>query len=129
MAAIVVTGATCMCSFGTAPCTLTASSQTISLAEGKPIATIQDVSPGMNLPGFGMCTSLTNPAVASATAAAMGVLTPQPCTLAPMGTWSSTNGSVLVGGKPCLTSQAVLTCSLGQGTIKITNPGQTKLIV
>lgn len=129
MAAIVVTGATCMCSFGTSPCVLQATSQSKCLGESKPIATIQDVSPGTNLAGFGMCTSLTNPAVASATAAALGVLTPQPCTMVPMGVWSTTKGSVLVGGKPCLTSQAVLSCSLGQGTVKITNPGQTKIIV
>lgn len=129
MGVLVVTGATCTCTSGTSPCQLIVSSQTKCLAGSKPIATINDVSQGANIPGFGMCTSLANPAVASATAAAMGVLTPQPCTIVPMGAWSATNSSVLVDGKPCLTSEAVLNCSLGHGVIKIVNPGQTKIIV
>ena len=99
------------------------------MAEGKPVATIQDMQPGANLPTFGMCTSLANPAVAAATAAALGVLTPQPCTLVPAGTWIPSNPKVLIGGIPCLTSDATLMCGLGAGTIKIVNPGQAKTIV
>jgi hypothetical protein len=118
-----------MCTFGAAPCTLQVTSQMTCLAEGKPVGTIQDVQPGTNLPSFGMCTSLANPTVAAATAAALGVLTPQPCTMVPAGTWIPTNPKVLVQGKPVLTNEASLICGFGAGTIKITSPGQAKILV
>lgn len=126
MGFLAVTGAQCQCSFGTAPCNLQVTSQTQYLVEGKPVATIQDMQPNTNLQPFGMCTSLANPAVAAATAAALGVLTPQPCTMAPAGPWVSTNSKFMASGIPCLTNEATLTCGLGAGTIKITVPGQTK---
>ena len=129
MGVIAVSGATCTCAFGTTPCTLQVTSQLKCMAEGRPIATIQDMQPGTNLATFGMCTSLANPAVASATAAALGVLTPQPCSMIPAGVWTSTNPKVLADGKPCLTNGATLTCGLGMGAIRIVSPGQTKIIV
>lgn len=129
MGILAVTGAKCMCSFGTAPCNLQATSQTTCLEEGKPVATIQDMQPNVNLQPFGMCTSLANPAVAAATAAALGVLTPQPCTMAPAGTWIPANPKVMIGGAPCLTNEATLMCGVGAGTIKIIAPGQTKVLV
>ncbi len=48
-----------------------------------PAANIMDHKPMMNIMPFGMCTSLANPTVASATSAAMGVLTPIPATSSP----------------------------------------------
>lgn len=129
MGLMAVTGAQCMCSFGTTPSTLQVTSQRTCLVEGKPAGTIQDVQPNINLPPFGMCSSLANPAVAAATAAALGVLTPQPCTMVPAGTWTPSNGKVMVGGVPCLTNEATLMCGLGAGTIRITVPGQTKTLV
>lgn len=129
MGMMVVTGACCQCSFGTIPCTLQATSQMSCMADGKPIATIQDGQPGINLPGFGLCTSLVNPTVAAATAAALGVLTPQPCTMVPAGVWTASNPKVLVGGIPCLLSDAVLMCGLGAGSIRVLMPGQTKAVV
>ena len=84
MAEIVVAGASAVCSFGTAPGTICGGSQTACMAGGKPAAIIQDAQPSSITP-FGMCTSLANPQVAAATAAAMGVLTPQPCVLVPAG--------------------------------------------
>lgn len=129
MGLLAVTGAQCMCSFGSSPATLQVTSQTTCFEEGKPIGTIQDVQPNVNLQPFGMCSSLANPAVASATAAALGVLTPQPCTMVPAGTWTPSNPKVMVGGIPCLTNEATLMCGLGAGIIKITVPGQTKTLV
>ena len=126
---LTVTGAKCTCPFGTTPCTLQVTSQMTCLADGRPVATIQDMQPGINLPTFGMCSSLANPTVAAATAAALGVLTPQPCTMVPAGTWIPTSPTVLVGGIPCLTSDATLVCGFGTGTISIIDPGQTKTIV
>lgn len=126
---MVSAGACCQCSFGTLPCTLQVTSQMTCMADGKLIATIQDGQPGINLAGFGMCTSLANPAVAAATAAALGVLTPQPCSPVPAGPWTASNPKVLTGGIPCLTSSAVLLCGLGAGSIRVVMPGQNKVIV
>ncbi len=96
--------------------------------EGKPAATIQDAQPA-NITPFGMCTSLLNPQVAAATAAAMGVLTPQPCMLVPAGTWTPMKPGVLLGGQPCLTRDSTLMCSNGGGMISITVPGQMKAVI
>lgn len=128
MAVFMTMGAQCMCSFGTTPAALAVTSQQTVLMEGKPVATITDCQPVTNLPPFGMCTSMTNPAVAAATAAAMGVLTPQPCTMAPAGPWRMTQSSVALEGKPCLMNDSSLICSLGMGNITPTAPGQTKVI-
>ena len=78
MALQVCMGATMMCSFGAAPSSLIVlpSNKTFT---GTPAATIMDYVPTTNIPPFGMCSSVTNPAVASATTAAAGVLTPVPC--------------------------------------------------
>ena len=128
MAQLVTTGAQAMCTFGTVMGTINATSQTTCLAEGKPVATIQDVQT-VNITPFGMCTSLVNPQVAAATAAALGVLTPQPCMLVAAGTWIPTKPTVLIGGKPCLTNDCKLMCGNGGGSISIVSPGQMKAIV
>ena len=117
-----------MCTFGTAPGNVNVTSQMGCLVEGKPVATIQDAQI-QNITPFGMCTSLANPQVAAATAAALGVLTPQPCMLVAAGTWIPTKPSVLIGGKPCLTSDCKLICANGGGTISIVAPGQVKAII
>ena len=128
MAEMIATGASAVCSFGTAPGTINATSQAACLVEGKPAATIQDAQPA-NITPFGMCTSLLNPQVAAATAAAMGVLTPQPCMLVPAGTWTPMKPGVLLGGQPCLTRYSTLMCSNGGGMICITVPGQMKAVI
>lgn len=127
MGQLVTSQAVCMCSFGTLPGNLNALSQVVCLAEGKPAATIQD-STTANITPFGMCTTMSNPQVAAATAAAMGVLTPQPCTLVAAGGWIPTKPNVLIGGKPCLTSDSKLMCSYG-GCITISMPGQMKVLL
>lgn len=128
MAQIVCTGGTCTCSFGTAPGNITVSSQSGVMAEGKPVATIQDCQMA-NISPFGMCTSLANQQVAAATAAALGVLTPQPCMLVPAGTWIPSKPSVIIGGQPVLTSDCHLMCSNGLGQISIAMPGQLKDVI
>jgi len=128
MSQIVCAGANCQCSFGTAPGTMNPSSQTSVMVDGKMAATIQDCQMA-NITPFGMCTSLANPQVAAATAAALGVLTPQPCMLVPLGTWIPNKPSVLVGGKPVLTNDSKLICSNGMGTITIANPAQVKAMI
>lgn len=97
------------------------------LAEGKPAATIFDAASLVNVGPFGLCTTLTNPLVASATAAALGVLTPQPCIPQTM-SFIPDGNKVLIGGKPCLAQDCKLTCVYA-GQISITLPGQMKVQV
>lgn len=128
MGVVVVTGAKLMCPFGTMPATLMATSQLMTLGCSKPVATIMDISFGSNITSFGMCSSLANPQVAAATAAALGVLTPQPCAMMPAGPWQATKPTVLVGGKPVLTQGSMLMCGMGMGQISIISSGQTKIV-
>lgn len=129
MGLLVVTGAQLMCPFGTAPGNFSATTKPTVKAQGKPAGTIKDTAAMMNIAPFGMCTSLANPQVAAATAAALGVLTPQPCMPTAAGTWTPVSPKVLIGGVPCLATGAVCVCANGMGTIQITNPGQAKVIV
>ncbi len=115
MANPVVNGALCTCIFGAAPCVLPATSQQTVLVGGMPQATIMDNHP----PTFGMCSNPANPAVASATAAAWGVLTPMPCVPATVAPWAPGAPTVLVGGKPLLNNTSKLMCMYG-GVIQIT---------
>lgn len=109
------------CSFGVAPAVLNVLPTSRVLIEGKPAATITDSAPMVNIPPFGMCTSMANPSVASATSAAMGVLTPMPCV--PSTTpWVGGAMQTMIGGKPALTAGATCTCVFG-GVIQILNPG------
>ncbi|MDD2421592.1 MAG: DUF4280 domain-containing protein [Heliobacteriaceae bacterium] len=84
-------------------------------ALNQPAATIMDLP---KLP-FGMCSSPANPAVAAATAAALGVLTPMPCTPLVVTPWAPGSPTVLVGGYPALNNSSKAMCSFG-GVIQIT---------
>lgn len=126
MSELVTVSGTCMCSMGTTPAPIKVTSQGKVLAGGKPCATIQDAGPMSNVGPFGMCTSLANPQVAAATAAALGVLTPQPCVPAPAGMWIPTKPKVLIDGKPCLTNDCKMMCAYA-GQISIVNPAQFKV--
>lgn len=127
MGIAVVAGATILCPFGTTPANLVVTSQSTVLAEGKPVATIADAS-AANIPSCGMCSSLANPQVASATAAALGVLTPQPCIPVMAGTWTAVQAKCIAGGKPCLTTGATAMCSYG-GALRIMNAGQSTVLM
>ena len=75
----VCNGATLMCSFGMAPSTMVVLPIHRMLTSNQPAANINDHIPMTNIMPFGMCMTPSNPEVASATAAALGVLTPMPC--------------------------------------------------
>ncbi len=122
MSQFVCSGAVLTCTFGTAPSSLVATQTPGVMLEGKPVATLTDAAPMVNIAPFGLCTSLANPTVAAATAAALGVLTPQPCIPA-TASWLPTGTPVFAGGKPCMTQDCKCVCSyLGQ--ISVINPGQ-----
>jgi hypothetical protein len=121
-----VAGAVLTCSFGTAPATLNVLPTGV-IIEDRPAATITATAMGVNIPPFAMCTSLANPAVAAATSAALGVLTPMPCTPAVVGTWIPQVPNVLVGGEPVLTMGAQCMCAYA-GLIAMTFPGAMRTV-
>ena len=120
-------GAMIQCSFGVAPSTLVVLPQN-RVTGMTPAANIMDHKPFVNIPPFGMCNSMSNPAVASATAAALGVLTPMPCTPVTTAPWAVGAPTVMIGNMPALNDSSKLMCNFG-GVIQITNPGQTKIQV
>ncbi len=125
MAVLVVMGATLQCvPFGSVPSFLSVIPKGLPVnASGRFAATIMDFAPMANIPSFGMCTSPANPAVISATAAAMGVLTPMPCTPVVVAPWTPGALKTLINNFNALTDSSICICSWG-GTIKVTNPGQ-----
>jgi hypothetical protein len=124
----VVSGAMMACTFGAAPASLVATSAPTVAVGGVPAATIMDFAPMEKIPTFAMCMSLANPEVASATSAAMGVLTPQPCIPVTTGPWAPGSPTVLVGGSPALTDDSMCMC-MWAGQISITTPGQVSVSV
>jgi hypothetical protein len=125
MAYIVVSSAQITCSFGAAPGMLTVvpTGPVLHQIGGNNVATIMDHKPNMNIAPFGMCTSMSNPQVASATSAAQGVLTPQPCMPVTTSPWSPGASTLKLGGQPVLTDPSTCMCTWA-GQISIVNPGQ-----
>lgn len=122
MPQLVTSGAMMMCTFGVAPSALNVLPANRTLA-GAPAANIMDNKPIVNIPPFGMCTSIANPSVASATAAALGVLTPMPCVPVTAAPWAPGSPTVMIGKMPALNNTCKCMCNWG-GVISITSPGQ-----
>lgn len=120
-------GAMLTCSFGMAPSSLTVLPAARVMSK-MPMATIMDQVPMLNILPFGMCSSMANPTVSAATAAALGVLTPMPCIPVIPAPWTPGSPTILVGGKPCLNQNSQCMCAYG-GVIKIQNPGTTNVMV
>ncbi len=116
------------CTFGTSPSTLTALPTPRVTVEGKPAATVMDFAPMANIAPFGMCTTPSNPQVAAATAAAQGVLTPQPCIPVTTSPWTPGAPTVRLGGNNALDSTSQCTCAWG-GMITIAMPATTKTMI
>lgn len=126
MALQVVMGAACQCSFGVAPSVVIPLPTTVSLVQGMQAVSVMDNMPIVNIPPFGMCTSLANPTVATATSAALGVLTPMPCIPATSAPWMPGSPQVMIGGVPALNDSSKLMCNWG-GVISITFAGQVQV--
>jgi len=124
----VVSGAMMLCSFGTVPGSLIVLPKNKVMTANMPAANIMDYIPFVNIPGFVMCTSLANPSVASATTAALGVLTPMPCTPTTSAPWIPGSPTVLIGNMPALNDSSTCICSFG-GIIQITFAGQVTVQV
>lgn len=123
----VVGGATLKCSFGTGTGMLNVIRPMLS-AEAMPAANIMDNKPMVNITGFIMCQSLSNPTVASATAAALGVLTPMPCLPVVPAPWAPGSATVSVEKMPALNNSSKCNCAYG-GLIEIVKAGTTKTTI
>ncbi len=123
MATHVCNGATLKCSFGLAPSALTVLPINRVMTSNMPAANIMDYKPMVNIMPFGMCNTPTNPAVATATAAAAGVLTPVPCVPVTTTPWTAGAPAVLLGNMPALNNTSTLMCTWG-GVITVLQPGQ-----
>jgi hypothetical protein len=119
---LVSTGAMMMCSMGTTPASLTALPMGSPVQAGTQAATIQAFAPMVNIPTFGMCISPANPQVAIATAAAMGVLTPQPCIPVTTSPWVPGAAITKINNQPALHSACQAMCTW-TGVITISSPG------
>jgi hypothetical protein len=116
-------GAQMMCSFGMAPSNLVVLPINRTTTNMVPDANIMDHIPLVNILPFGACTTPSNPVVAAATAAALGVLTPMPCIPMTLSPWAPGAETVLLGNFPSLDNISTLNCIWG-GVITIVNPGE-----
>ena len=118
----ICTGAIMTCSFGAAPSSFISTPRMVntSMMAG---GVIMDNIPMANVPPFGVCTSLANPTVASATAAALGVLTPMPCVPMLPAPWVPGNPNVMISNIPSIDDTCQLMCAWG-GVIQFSFAGE-----
>ncbi len=119
----VVIGAKAACSYGSTLALLKMPICHGVYLKKKAQMNIMDFKPMINIMSFGMCSSLSNPSVASATAANYGVLTPMPCTPVVMMPWINGKEDKLVENFPALISISRNTC-MYCGQISIEDDGQ-----
>ncbi len=124
MAIQVTHGAQLQCSFGAAPSTFVVLPANRTLSSNQPAANVMDHIPNTNIMSFSMCSAPTNPQVAAATAAALGVLTPQPCVPATASPWAPGAPTVLIANQPALDNSSKCMCTW-LGVVTVTSPGQT----
>jgi Domain of unknown function (DUF4280) len=131
MAKLVVHGAALTCSMGTSPSKLSVLPTNETYGGMSPAATVQDMMPQVNIAPFGMCQSPTNPQVATATAAAGGTLTPQPCVPATSSPWTpgSANVSIASAAGPAMLSAACQCLCQWGGSIQVQDAGQSEVDV
>lgn len=119
----VIDGAVTACTFSPTPSTLKVLPHRGQFHTMKPMATIMDHQPMVNVQPFGMCMSPSNPQVAAATSAAMGVLTPQPCQPMTMSPWTPGSPTRQITKEIALHDVSVCQCMWG-GTVSIVFAGQ-----
>lgn len=110
-------GAMLTCTMGVAPSTLTVLPVDKVLTENKPMATIMDHKPFVNIAPFALCSSPLSPTFIKVSG------TPGPCVPNLPAPWVSGKPDVMVANKPALTAQCSLMCVYG-GSISIAFPGE-----
>ncbi len=123
MAQHVCNNALLKCSFGAAPSAMGVLPLHRTMTSNQPAANIMDHIPIVNIRPFGVCSSLANPTVAAATAAALGVLTPMPCVPVTPAPWVPGSPTVMLNAMPALNNTSKLMC-MWAGVIEVTFPGQ-----
>jgi hypothetical protein len=118
-------GAKMQCSMGAAPSALVVLPVKRVTTVNVPDANIMDHAPLVNIQPFGVCSSPAFPATASATAAALGVLTPMPCIPATVSPWVPGAVTVPIGNMPALDNLSQCMCMWG-GVITIANPATVR---
>jgi len=118
-------GASMMCSFGVAPSSLMVLPTNRVMVSNKPAANIMDNKPIVNIPPFGMCNSVLNPATKRPPPV---LFTPAPCMPNIVAPWVPGSPTVLVGGLPALNNSSKLMCMWG-GVIQFTVPSQVQTLV
>ena len=121
MGKFVCAGALLQCSFGMAPSSFMVVDPMRPKVQNKPTGNILDNKPMVNIMPFGMCQSMANPTVASATAAAAGVLTPMPCIPVIAAPWTP-GGKPMISNSPALIDNCKCICN-GGGQISVSMPG------
>lgn len=120
-------GAKMKCSFGLVPNSLMPTPKTV-MTSNMMAANIMDHVPITNIPSFGMCLSIANPAVAGATAAALGVFSPMPCVPVTPAPWVTGSLTTQICNSAALNNTSTLNCVWG-GVIMFVNPGQTTHLI
>ena len=125
MPELLTTGCMLSCSFGVAPSAFIATEMPgkPTLMEVLATATIFEIVPVENIPPFGVCSSLANPTVASATAAAMGALTPMPCVPVIVAPWAPPSAILSANKLPLATVESKCECAWG-GVISVATPAE-----
>ena len=121
-------GAQMMCTFGVAPSSLVVLPVNRVFTDMVPDANIMDHIPMVNIMPFGMCMSPSNPAVAAATTAALGVLTPMPCIPVTPSPWAPGGITVNLGNFTTLDNISQLMCTWG-GVITFVDAGEVTINV
>jgi hypothetical protein len=121
-------GASMMCTFGAAPSSLVVLPANKVFTNMVPDANIMDHIPMVNIMPFGACMSPSNPTVAAATAAALGVLTPMPCIPATTTPWTPGAATDLIANFPALDNVSQLMCMWG-GVITFVTPGEFTVMI
>ena len=128
MSNVVVEGSSLECPWGEGPKKLAVVPPYEVKADGKQVATVTHIVPMADIPSFGQCKSLSNPLVAAATAAASGVLQPQPCVPVIASPWLPGAPTVLLNGMPVLNEPSICLCAWAAGLpIRIANSAVQKI--
>ncbi len=124
MATFIASTAQLTCTYGDKKSQLTVLPTRTIFLNGNPMANVSDHKPIINIGPFGKCRSLANPAVAAATAAHHGHLTPMPCIPNTPQPWIKGKTNVIEKNNPALIKDCKLHC-MWAGVISIISDGQT----
>ncbi len=119
----VVQTATLSCSYGDKTSKYQVPVDHETFINDKPQGNINDHKPNINILPFGLCSSLSNPTVAKATAANKGRLKKMPCVPATTSPWINGKPDVLLENQPALLNTSTLRCNWC-GIIKVEDDGQ-----